>query len=75
MPTSNRPITETIKSRNDFLNSHGAEFFETNLENILIEFLAKHITTTQYNKLLVASKMFLLELHITGNYGGNDKTV
>ena len=75
MPTSNRPITETIKRRNDFLNNHGTKFFETNLENILIEFLAKHITTTQYNKLLVASKMFLLELHITGNYGGNDKTV
>ena len=46
MPTSNRPITETIKRRNDFLNNHGTEFFETNLENILIEFLAKHITTT-----------------------------
>ena len=57
------------------LEKYGPEFFETNVENIMIDFLAKHISTTQLNKLLVSSKALLLQLHLTGNFSGNKDTV
>ena len=75
MLSSNSGISETIKSRQRLLENYGPEFFETNVENILIEFLVKHISTTQFNKLLVGSKALLLQLHLTGDYGGNTNTV
>lgn len=75
MLSSNSGISETIKSRQRLLDNYGPEFFETNVENILIEFLVKHISTTQFNKLLVGSKALLLQLHLTGDYGGNSTTV
>lgn len=75
MPTSQSGVNETMKSRKALLDKYGKGFFETNVENIMIDFLAKHISTTQYNKLLVASKALMLELHITGNYNGNRETV
>lgn len=75
IPSSGTTVSEVEKSRRDYLNKYGKAFFETNIENICIDFLAKHISTTQYNKLLVASKALLLELHITGNYGGNKDVV
>lgn len=75
MPNSQSGINETIKSRKKLLEKYGAGFFETNVENIMIDFLAKHISTTQYNKLLVASKALMLELHLTGNYNGNKEVV
>lgn len=75
MLSSNSGISETIKSRQKLLENYGPEFFETNVENILIEFLVKHISTTQFNKLLVGSKALLLQLHLTGDYGGNINTV
>lgn len=75
MLSSNSGVSETIKSRQRLLENYGPEFFETNVENILIEFLVKHISTTQFNKLLVGSKALLLQLHLTGDYGGNTNTV
>ena len=75
MPTSAANINSTIKSRKNMLDKYGKGFFETNVESLLVDFLAKHISTTQYNKLLVASKALLLELHLTGNYNGNKDTV
>lgn len=75
MPTSQSGVNETMKSRKALLDKYGKGFFETNVENIMVDFLAKHISTTQYNKLLVASKALMLELHLTGNYNGNRETV
>ena len=75
MPSSSMGLPDTIKSRQNFLKNHGPEFFETNVENILIEFLVKHISTTQFNKMLIGSKALLLQLHLTGDYGGNINTV
>lgn len=75
IPSSSTTLSEVENSRRNLLNQYGRAFFETNVENICIDFLAKHISTTQYNKLLVASKALLLELHITGNYSGNKDVV
>ena len=68
-------IREVAKNRAEMIEEYGAGFFETNLENILIDFLGKQISTTQYNKLLIGSKALLLELFITGNYNGNKEIV
>ena len=71
MPSSGRSLHDVEMTRMNMLAKYGVGFFETNIENIMVDFLAKHISTTQYNKLLVASKALLLELHLTGNYNGN----
>lgn len=75
IPTSNSSVSETLISRQKMLDKYGPEFFETNVENIMIDFLAKHISTIQLNKLLVTSKALLLQLHLTGNFAGNDAVV
>lgn len=75
MPSSNRSLHDVQTTRLNLLSKYGKGFFETNVENILIDFLAKHISTTQYNKLLVASKALMLELHLTGNYNGNREVI
>lgn len=53
------------------LEKYGPDFFEYNLENIYIEFLVKHIATTQFNKLLIGTKALMLQLYLTADYGGN----
>ena len=75
MPSSNRSLHDIETTRKNMLQKYGKGFFETNVENILVDFLAKHIATTQYNKLLAASKALMLELHLTGNYNGNRDVV
>jgi hypothetical protein len=78
IPFSNSSTTEIAKKRAQMLdrkNGYGPEFFETNVENIMIDFLAKHISTVQLNKLLVTSKALLLQLHLTGNFAGNEEVV
>lgn len=46
IPSSETTVSEVEKSRRDYLNKYGKAFFETNIENICIDFLAKHISTT-----------------------------
>lgn len=75
MLSSNSGVSETIKSRQNMIDKYGPEYFETNVENLLIDFLVKHISTTQFNKYLIGSKALLLQLHLTGDYGGNATTV
>lgn len=71
IPSSSASANDVRINRRRMLDKYGKAFFETNVENIFVDFLAKHISTTQYNKLLVASKALMLELHLTGNYNGN----
>ena len=46
MPSSNRSLHDVERTRLNMLSKYGKGFFETNVENILIDFLAKHISTT-----------------------------
>lgn len=75
MPSSNSSVNQVYKERQRMIEKYGPEFFETNVENIMIDFLAKHISTTQLNKLLISSKALLLQLHLTGNFSGNRNIV
>lgn len=48
------------KTRQDYINNNSKGFFETNVENILTEYMAKAIETEKLNKFLVGTKSILL---------------
>lgn len=62
----------TRKRRQKMLKKYKKGFFETNIENLLIDVLAQQISTNQFQKLIIGSKALLLQLHITGDFYGND---
>ena len=53
--------------RQNYINNQGKAFFETNVENIMTEYMTKAIETNKLNKFLTATKSILLQLHIMGN--------
>jgi len=57
------------------IEKYGPEFFETNVENIMKEFLVQQIGTYQFNKLLVGTKAFMLQLALRGEESGNSKVM
>lgn len=67
--------SDVKKSRQKLLSKYGSDYFETNLENILIDYLVKSIQTEQLQKFMTVSKAFLLRMHLTGDMGGNRSVV
>ena len=67
--------TEVASNRAQMIKKYGPEFFETNLRDLTIDYLFKSIATEQYNKLLVSTRSLLIQLHLTGNYGGNEEAL
>lgn len=63
------------EKRRNLLDKYGPEFFETNVENIMKEFLVQQIGTYQFNKLLVGTKAFMLQLMLRGEESGNSKVM
>ena len=59
--------------RSKLLENHGADFFEINVENMLIDYLSKYVEVEQMNKLLVGSKSLLVQLHLMGENSGNSE--
>lgn len=70
-----RTYGQTLAKRKDMISKYGPEYFETNLENILIDYLVKSIQTEQLQKFITTAKAFLLRMHITGDLGGNKSEV
>lgn len=68
-------VNDVARKRQEIINKYGAAFFETNLENLLIDVLAQQITTTQYNKLVVSSKALMLEMRLASRYSGTDDVI
>ena len=67
---------ETVRNkRQQMINKYGPEFFETNLRDLTIDYLFKSIATAQYNKLLISTRSLLIQLHLTGDYGGNQEVM
>ena len=75
LPSSTRYLSEVEQSRTKLLEEYSPDFFETNVENILVDFLAKQISITQFNKFLVSAKAFMYQLHLTGEFNGNKDIV
>lgn len=75
VPVTGQDSNAVRTRRAQLISKYGPEFFETNLENILIDFLSQHISTTKYNRLLVGTKALILQLSLTGDFNGNQKVV
>lgn len=72
------PFLKTEVSNNTraaYINSKTPEYFETDVENILIDFMEKHIQSVEYNKMLVRAKGVLLDLYLRGESGENEESV
>lgn len=52
--------------RNNYIAEHGAEYFETNLETLIADFIERDIETKEYNKALVVIKGVLFQLDLLG---------
>lgn len=68
-------IGEEADSRANYLANNGQAVFETNVENILVEYMAKAKETEKLNKFLVGTKALLFQLHIMGNDSDQAKQV
>lgn len=53
-------------TRDEYILKNGKDFFETNVENLLVDFLVDHITVKEMQKTLFRAKALLLGLFITG---------
>lgn len=63
-------------NRNTLLNSKPEGFFETNVENILSDFIEQDILTTELNKTLILAKAIIFQLEMLGDIRGeNDKPI
>lgn len=63
---SNKFILGEGANRQDYIDEHGTEFFETNLEILLADFIERDIETQEYNKTLVTVKGILFQLDLLG---------
>lgn len=75
MPINSKTEAKAYSDRHKMLEQYGPDFFETNIENILIDYIVKKIQTHQLQKFMTVSKAFLLQLHLTGNMAGNQSVI
>lgn len=52
--------------RQDKINKLGVDYFETNVEDLLLNFLARSVETDKFQKFLVGTKMLMLKLDMMG---------
>ena len=64
-----------VNKRANYLAKNGQAIFETNVENIMLEYMAKAKETEKLNKFLVGTKALLFQLHIMGNDSNEAKQV
>lgn len=58
-------------SRQRYLEQEGVEFFETNVDNLITNYLYQAIKTAKLNDYLVGAKSLLFQLHVMGEEAGN----
>ena len=52
--------------RKNYIAEHGTDYFETNLETLLADFIERDIETKEYNKALIVIKGVLFQLDLLG---------
>lgn len=67
--------SEDVNRRANWINEKGVDFFETNIENILIDFMEKHIQSNEYKKMLTRTSGVLLDLYIKGETEDDSKNI
>lgn len=58
--------SETTKGRQRLLTRYGKDYFETNLQNLVIDYSYKSLQEEEMNKMLTRAKGILLQLKLTG---------
>ena len=61
--------------RNNYIAEHGADYFETNLETLIADFIERDIETKEYNKALVVVKGVLFQLDLLGENPNQEAVV
>lgn len=54
--------------RSNYIAEHGENYFETNLETLLADFIERDIETREYNKALITTKGILAQLDLLGEH-------
>ena len=67
--------SENTNRRNNYIISKGTDYFETNVENIMIDFLEKHLQSVEYNKMLTRTKGIMLDIYLKGMSDGDEKNM
>lgn len=65
----------SMDERDRYISEKGEGFFETNLENIFIDFLSKQVQVDEFNKLLIRIKGIELALTLKGIAEGDDAEI
>lgn len=68
------PFNRTDDQRKEYIEKNGINYFETNVEDLLIERLFNSIYTEKINRMLLGTKALLLQMTILGENSGTEKT-
>jgi len=52
--------------RQNYIDKNGVDYFETDVETLMIDFMEKHIQSVEFNKMLTRTKGILLDLQMRG---------
>ena len=58
--------SENMKGRQRLLTRYGKNYFETNLQNLVIDYSYKSLQEEEMNRMLTRAKGILLQLKLTG---------
>lgn len=61
------PFSRDYKSRQKYIENQGIDYFESNVENLLIDRMYQSINTEKINEALTVAKSFLLQLKLLGD--------
>ena len=61
------PFQRDYKSRRQYIENQGVDYFESNVENLLIDRMFQSINAEKLNEALVMAKSFLLQLKLAGD--------
>ena len=60
-------------TRQEFIDAQGVDFFETNIENILVEYLSKQVECTKLKDFMIGTRSLLFQLTLMGEESGNSE--
>ena len=72
-PFKNSESSDNI--RNSYISEKGVDYFEYNVENLMIDFMEKHIQSQEYTKLLTRAKGIELDLILRGEVEINEAKI
>ena len=72
-PFKNTDRTGTF--REQVITEKGTNYFEINVEDLIIDFLEKQLQSVEYNKMLTRTKAIILDLQLRGEAGEDERDI